>query len=84
MAKPSMLEIQTYGNQIFSDDVLEHDMKSVAARLSDEDIKNQWLFRKLLIIFGIRKSVLRESAWLEASVVLNGVDTERYLKHVAF
>lgn len=83
MSRPSMLEIQTYGNQVFSDDVLEHDMKTVAARLSDEDIRNQRLFRKLLIIFGIRKGVLRESAWLEASVVLNDIDIDRYLRHVA-
>lgn len=84
MARPSALEIAAYGQQVFSDDVLEHDMRSVAAKLSDEDIKNQRLVRKLLVIFGLRKAVLRESAWIEASVVMNGVHINLYLRHVAF
>ena len=83
MANPTELEMETFGNQIFSDDVLEHDMRMIAARLSDEDIKNQRFFRKLLIVSGIKWSVIHESAWLEASIVRNGGNVKVNLRHVA-
>ncbi len=67
MSEPSLLEVKAYGDNRFSDDVMEGTLKKVAAELSEEQIRNQRFFRKLLIIAGIRKATIYESAWLEGS-----------------
>lgn len=69
MASPTPLEVKAYGYNRFSDDVIDGNFKEVAANLSWEQIKNQRLLRKLLIIKGIRKQTIYESAWIEGSVM---------------
>ena len=82
MALPSVIEAQILGSGKFSDDVLEHSMKTVAARLTQEDIKNQRLLNRLMIVSGMKKKVIRESAWIEGSIVLNGTNVKKNLRHV--
>lgn len=67
MSEPSWLEVEVYGNDRFSDDVLEGTLKKVAAELTEEQIRNQRFFHKLLIIARLRKATIYESAWLEGS-----------------
>ena len=42
---------------------------SAAAQLDIEQIRNQRFISKLMIVFGIKKYELRESAWIEGSAV---------------
>lgn len=69
MSKPTMLEYECYGKNLFSDDVLDGAYKEVAADLTWEQIKNQRLWNKFLIVTGIKSATIHESAWLEGSAV---------------
>lgn len=69
MSNPTMLEYECYGKNLFSDDVLDGAYKEVAADLTWEQIKNQRLWNKLLIVAGIKRATIHESAWLEGSAV---------------
>ena len=81
MGKPSVDELKAYGDIKFSDDVLEGSLKKVAAELTDSDIKNQRFLNKVLIMLGIKKGIIRESAWIEGSIVRNGKKIKSYLRH---
>ena len=69
MAEPTRLEVSAYGDSRFSDNVLDDGCRSVAAQLDIEQIRNQRFISKLMIVFGVKKSELRESAWIEGSAV---------------
>lgn len=83
MCHPAPEEVELYGNLLFCDDVLEMQMQKAAAELSEEEIKRQSLFRKALILSGIRKEEIHESAWIEGSIVRNGSHVTRYLRQTA-
>ncbi|MCR4648713.1 MAG: hypothetical protein K5776_06515 [Lachnospiraceae bacterium] len=85
MANPSKLEVETFGDYIFSDDVTDKSLKKVAAELSVEELKNQRLINKLLIVLGIKHKTIRESAWIEGSAVKaygNTNNSNRELGHI--
>lgn len=82
MGNPSMDELKAYGGIQFSDDVLEGSLQKVAAELSDEEIRNQRFLNKALIMLGIKKGIIHESAWIEGSIVRNGKRVKSYLRHV--
>lgn len=82
MARPTEMEVSAYGDVKFSDDVLDGEYQSVAAELSYRQIKDQWFFNKLLIISGIRKKAIYESAWLEGSAVRCGKRIKNNLRHI--
>ena len=88
MAEPAQLEVSAYGNSLFSDNVLDDGYKNVAAKLDIEQIKDQRFASKLLIILGIKKKTLHESAWLEGSAVRAYSDNPEKLKkefrHIRF
>lgn len=81
MAKPTELAVKAYGDNLFSDDVLESDLKKVAAELTEEEIMDQRLIRKLFILSGIRKNPIHESAWIEGSIVRYGENIKSNLYH---
>lgn len=83
MGEPTELEVNSYGRSLFSDDVLENGLKTVCADLSDKEIRQQHFFHKLFIYLGIKKEILRESAWIEGSIVKNGVHIKKNLWHAA-
>lgn len=68
MSNPCQLEVECYGFNYFSDDVIDGNYKEVAGNLSLKQIQNQHLLRKLLIILGIKKETIHESAWIEGSL----------------
>lgn len=72
MANPTELEVEAYGNNLFSDDVTDGNWKQVAAGLTEEQIKTQRLFYKLWILAGRKRTEIRESAWIEGSIVRCG------------
>ncbi len=84
MGRPSKEEAAAYGNLMFSDDVTEEHTRKVAAEMDREDIRNQRFFRKLLIMTGIQKGKLHDSAWLEGSIVRNGTGVRTALFHAVF
>lgn len=69
MSKPDEAEANSYGDNLFSDDVNDGCFKKVAAELSIEDIRNQRFLNKLAIILGIKKGTIRESSWIEGSAL---------------
>lgn len=72
MGRPTQQEVEAYGSLLFSDDILEGHLQTVAAELSYEDIKRQRFISKLLIMTGLKKGTIRESAWIEGSIVSSG------------
>lgn len=82
MARPAGTEVQAYGDNLFSDDMLEGNLKKAAAELTEREIRNQWFFSRLLIMAGIKQSAIDESAWVEGSVVRCGRHTGRNLAHI--
>jgi len=67
MSRPTALEYGCYGKDLFSDDVLDECRKEVAAKLTRKQIRDQRFCSKLLIMSGLKKAVICESAWLEGS-----------------
>lgn len=81
MAQPTETEISAYGDNLFSDDVLEGNQKKAAAELTDKEIRNQRVLNRLLITAGIKKAAIQESAWIEGSIVRCGKHVKRNLAH---
>lgn len=80
MAHPTKTEVEEFGDLLFSDDVLEGNLKKVAAELSHEEIVNQRFIPKMLIMLGISKKEIHESAWIEGSIVRLGESVDRSLR----
>lgn len=83
MGEPTELELEAYGENIFSDDILEDDSKKVSAELSEEEIRQQHFVKKAMIMLGLSKKEIHESAWIEGSIVKNGQHVKRNLRHAA-
>lgn len=83
MGNPEDWEAECFGCLHFCDDVLESGMQEVALELNTEELRNQHFVRKALIMHGIKKGELHESAWIEGSVVRNGRNIRRNLWNVA-
>lgn len=73
MARPSKPEISSFGDIRFSDDVREDGSSRLAAELSEMEIKNQRILRRLWAVTGMKKAVIHKSAWMEGSIVKNGI-----------
>lgn len=73
MAKPSAVEMRSFGALLFSDDVLTGNYQELAARLTKEEIRNLYILPRLCILTGLRRGILRESAWVEGSIVRCGM-----------
>lgn len=81
MAHPTETEISAYGDNLFSDDVLEGSQKKAAAELTDKEIRDQRFLSRLLITAGIKEAAIQESAWIEGSIVRCGKHVKRNLAH---
>ena len=82
MGRPEPEAVEIYGNNLFCDDVLEGSLMTVARDMTERDIKNQRLIRKIAIMSGIKKQELHDSAWIEGSIVRSGRKVRRNLWHV--
>lgn len=80
MGAPSAHEAEIYGSLPFSDDVLDENEQQVAPLLSQEELRTNYPHKKILILTGISKERIRESAWYEGSAVRSGGDVQRHLK----
>ncbi len=81
MGNPTGAELSAFGNVLFSDDVLEGNLKKVAAELSEEEIKQQHFINKALIMRGFKKGEIHESAWIEGSIAKLGSNAKKNLWH---
>lgn len=81
MSSPVEMEVILFGKGQFCDDILESQMQPLAAELTYREIQNLRFVRKLLIMLGIRKGVIRDSAWIEGSIVKNGTNVKCSLRH---
>ncbi len=84
MGNPTEAEVKAFGSLLFSDDMLEGSLQMVSKDLSESDIKNQRFIRKLLIMLGIKKEVIHESAWIEGSIASVGRNKRANLRHARF
>lgn len=84
MGNPNEAEVKAFGSLLFSDDMLEGSLQMVSKDLSESDIKNQRFIRKLLIMLGIKKEVIHESAWIEGSIASVGRNKRANLRHARF
>ena len=75
MGQPIREEVEVYGTLLFSDDVTEEHTQEIARKLSEQEIKDQYVWNKILIMLGLKKQTLKESAWIEGSIALNGKQT---------
>lgn len=82
MACPGNTEVLAYGDSLFSDDMLEGNRKKAAAELTEQEIKGQRFFSRLLTAAGMKKNIIRESAWIEGSIVRCGKHVKCSLAHV--
>lgn len=72
MGYPSRQEAGWYGSYQFSDDVLEESRQSIAAELTEAELRNHHLYHKIKYMFQKEADAIPESAWYEASAVLYG------------
>lgn len=72
MGNPICEEAEKYGSMVFCDDVLEYGSRQVAERLNEKDLKDNHVINKTLVMLGIRKKEIKESAWYEGSAVRFG------------
>lgn len=79
MGKPALFEAESFGSQLFCDDVLEHTMQPVAAEITYEDLKKQGICRRILGKAGFFQKEPKKSAWPEASITLCGRSVRKYL-----
>lgn len=77
MGKPTRAESELFGGLEFSDDVLDDERQQVAAKMSEKELRGNHVWNKALVMLGIRKAYVKESAWYEGSVARYG-KSERY------
>lgn len=84
MGAPTELELDAYGGYLFSDDVREDKMQRLSAELSEKEIRQQRFLGRGLIMMGLRRTTIHESAWLEGSITAYGIHVKRNLRHAAW
>lgn len=80
MGEPSRSEAHVYGSLPFSDDVLDEKEQPVAALMSQDELMTNHPLKKVMILTGISKEKIRESAWYEGSAVRNGEKVDVHLR----
>ena len=80
MGHPTREEAEEFGSWKFTDDVLESERQTVAAPLDEKEIAKNHFINKSLIMLGLKKGPVHESAWLEGSIVRCGRHVSRHLR----
>ena len=79
MSYPTKEEAERMGQMIFSDDVLEYQTQQLATVFTKQELREQNLFYRILNFIGIGKKQIKESAWMEGSIVRSGIFVNYYL-----
>ena len=84
MSDPTEAEADVLGKMLFSDDVIEGEMRPLCTSWNEDDLKNNLCRNRLLAKAGLRKGPMPESGWPEGSIVNacrgDSEKTERYLR----
>ena len=80
MGEPARGEAVVYGSLPFSDDVLDEKEQQVAAIMSQDELSTNHPIKKIMILTGVSKEKIRESAWYEGSAVRSGENVDRHLQ----
>ena len=83
MTKPSSEEAEEFGTYVFCDDVIGEGNQLVAAELTLQQIRANRILFKGFCRLRRNGSAIRESAWLEGSIVRGDMSTGE-LWHCAF
>ncbi|MBR6537661.1 MAG: hypothetical protein IKT67_10725 [Lachnospiraceae bacterium] len=83
MCKPTVEEAECFGSIEFSDDVLETQMQQIAQVYTEQELKRQGLFFRILSFLGVRGLEIKESAWLEGSIIRSRCKVHKYLLQTA-
>ena len=68
MSDPTREESKAFGKMLFNDDVLPDADYSLAGKWSDDDIKKNAFFRKMVIKSGMKGGEIPKSGWPEGSI----------------
>lgn len=82
MGKPTAQEAEEFGSYVFCDDVIGESTQQAAAELTIQQIRENRILNKVLSRLKKRGSPVRESAWLEGSMIRSGLGTGE-LRHCA-
>lgn len=82
MSNPTYEEARCYGDYRFSDDVFSSDIEVVAAKLTKYELKRLHVFNRFMIMSGVRKEELVDSAWCEGSATLIEPNPKSELSHL--
>lgn len=69
MSNPTKEEAEIYGGLVFCDDVLEYGDRQLAAVMDEKELSDNHVVNKVMVLLGIRKKDIKESAWYEGSVI---------------
>lgn len=73
MTTPLPEEASWFGSFLFSDDLLDDHPREVAEALTERQLTANHFGPRILRTLGLRKDTICESAWLEGSIVRNGM-----------
>ena len=71
MGRPGRAQAEAFGRMKFTDDVLDAG-HLLAPVLTEQEIRQNHFWAKLLVLTGIRRQPVKESAWIEGSIVRSG------------
>ncbi len=82
MSHPTGAEAECLSTYLFSDDVWSTDQQHVGKELTTSEIREHHVCKRFLLMKGVRKGSLNDSAWIEGSIVRNGKNKAWHLWHV--
>ncbi len=83
MSHPTVDEAELFGNMQFTDDMKDKDLHRVSEILTEQEIANQQFVNKLLILTGVKKAEIKETAWIEGSIVRAGKHVRYHLFQIS-
>jgi len=81
MSHPSKEEAECIGSYWFSDDVNQNSLQEIAVPLTVSEVRNTHAIKRALIMSGHSTEKLKDSAWLEGSIVRCGKNVNYHLWH---
>ncbi len=78
MWAPEREEAEAFGSLPFSDDLNDAGLQDLAIRLDSRQLRENHVLNRLLVMLGLRRGIVRQSAWFEGSAVRSA---EHHLWH---
>lgn len=81
MSNPTKDEADCIGDYLFSDDVNQSSTQELAQPMTVAEIHNTHAWRRMMIMNGYMSRILKDSAWLEGSIVRCDKNVKYHLWH---